>query len=53
MTSSLSNIVNNLSEGIHRSECKLGQNDKENVKHVQLNISIVTDFFDIQIIKMI
>ena len=28
MTSSLSNLVNNLSEGIHRIKCKIGHNDK-------------------------
>ena len=29
MTSSLSNLVNNLSEGIHRIECKYGHDDKK------------------------
>ena len=29
MTSSLSNLVNNLSEGIHRIKLKFGQDDKE------------------------
>ena len=29
MTSSLSNLVNNLSEGIHRIKCKFGHNDKK------------------------
>ena len=29
MASSLSNLVNNLSEGIHRTKCKFGQNDKK------------------------
>ena len=28
MTTSLSNLVNNLSEGIHRIKCKFGHNDK-------------------------
>ena len=28
MASSLSNLVNNLSEGIHRFNCKYGHNDK-------------------------
>ena len=37
IASSLSNLVNNLSEGIHRIKCKLGHDDK-NVKHVELNI---------------
>ena len=29
MTSSLSNLVNNLSEGIHRIKCKFGHDDKK------------------------
>ena len=29
MASSLSNHVNNLSEGIHRMKCKFGHNDKK------------------------
>ena len=29
MASSLSNLVNNLSEGIHRIKCKYGHNDKK------------------------
>ena len=29
MASSLSNLVNNLSEGIHRTKCKFEQNDKK------------------------
>ena len=29
MASSLSNLVNNLSEGIHRIKCKLGHDDKK------------------------
>ena len=38
MVSSLSNLVNNLSEETHRIECKYRHNDKKNVKHVALNI---------------
>ena len=41
MTSSLSNLVSNLSEWLHRVKCKSGHTIK-NVKHVELNISIVT-----------
>ena len=40
MASSLSNLVNNLTEGIHKVKCKCGHNDKKgktwgkkNVKH--------------------
>ena len=29
MTSSLSNLVNNLSEGLHRIKCTLGHNGKK------------------------
>ena len=29
MESSLSNLVNNLSEGLHRIKCKLGHDDKK------------------------
>ena len=29
MVSSLSNLVNNLSEGIHRIKCKIGHDDKK------------------------
>ena len=32
MASLLSNLVNNLSEGIHRIKCKFGHDDKKNVK---------------------
>ena len=38
MVSSLSNLVNNLSEGIHRIKCKFEQDDK-NVKQVEINVS--------------
>ena len=46
MASFLSNLVNNLSEGIHRSKCKNG-------KLVELNMSIATVFLNTQILKMI
>ena len=52
MVSSLSNLANNLSQGIHRVKCKCGHDDK-NVKHVELNISIATVFLNIQISKII
>ena len=29
MASSLSNLVNNVSEGIHRTKCKFGHDDKK------------------------
>ena len=49
MASSLSNLVNNLSEGIHRAKFTYGHD----LKHVELNISIATAFLNIQISKMI
>ena len=52
MASSLSNYVNNLSEGIHKIESKYGTMIK-NVKLAELNISIATVFLNTQILKMI
>ena len=52
MACSLSNLVNNLSQGIHRIICKFEHNEK-NVKLVELNISIATVFSNIQTLKMI
>ena len=48
IASSLSNLVNNLSEGIHRIKCKYGDDDK-NVKLMR----IVTVFLNAQVLKMI
>ena len=53
MASLLPNLVNNLSEGIHRTKCKFEHDDKKNVKLVELNISIVTVFLNIKTLKMI
>ena len=52
MASSLSNVVNNLSEEIHRIKCKYGHDDKK-VKLVEMNTSIATVFLNIQTLKMI
>ena len=52
MTSTLSNLVNNLSGEIHRIKCKFEHNDK-NVELVELNIIIGTAFLNTQILKMI
>ena len=52
MASSLSNLVNNFSEGIHRIKCKFGDEEK-NVKLVELYISIATVFLNIKTLKMI
>ena len=52
MASLLTNLVNNLSEGIHRIECKYEHMIK-NVKAVELIINIVTVFLNMQILKMV
>ena len=52
MASSLSNLVTNLSEGIHRIKCKFGHDDKI-CDYVELNINIATVFLHTQILKMI
>ena len=38
MASSLSNIIHNLAEGIHKIKCKYGHNNK-NMRRVELNIN--------------
>ena len=53
MASSLSNPVNNLSEGIHKIECKYGHDDKKCETCRELNISIVTVFLNPSFLKMI
>ena len=52
MATSLSNFVNNLSEGIHIINVNLDMTIK-NVKHVELNISIATVFLNMQNLKLI
>ena len=52
MADSLSNLVNNLPEGIHRINLSLDTMIK-NVKYVELSISIATVFWNTQILKMI
>ena len=52
MASSLSNLVNNLSERIHRIKCEFGYDD-QNVKHIELNITIATVFLNTKILKVI
>ena len=53
MAGSISNLVSNLSEGIHKIKCKYGHNDKKNVKLVKLNINIMTAFFNTETLKII
>ena len=52
METLLSNLVYNLSEGIHRIKC-IYRHDDKNVKPVQLNISIAAVFLNKQTLKMI
>ena len=49
MTSSLSNLVNDLSQGFSRIKCKLGHDDK---KYQACGISIATLFLNTQILKI-
>ena len=49
MSSSLSNLVSNLSEGIHKSDVNTARTIK-NGKHVKLNINIVTVFLNTQVV---
>ena len=50
MASSLSNFVNNLSEGLHRIKCKLGHDIKKR-ETGRINISTATVFLKTQILK--
>ena len=47
--STFSNLVDNLSEALHRVKCKLQSDEKKNVKQMELNISFATVFPNIQI----
>ena len=52
MASSLSNLVNNLSEELHIIKCKL-ENDNKKCETCELNISIAFVFSNIQTLKMV
>ena len=52
MTSSLSNLANNLAEGIHKIKLKYRHNNK-NVRRVERNAKIVTAALNIQTLKLI
>ena len=52
MTVSLSNLVNKLSEGIHKIKCIYRHDDKK-VKFAELNISIATVFLNTQTLHII
>ena len=49
---SLSNLVNSISKGIHRTGCKNRNYDK-NVKFADTNINVATVFLNTQTLKMI
>ena len=51
MKNSLSNVGNNLSEGIHNIKCKCGHD--KNVKIPELNKNIATVFLNTQFFRMI
>ena len=53
MATSLSNLVNNLSEGIHKTKCKFKYDDKNFLKYVELNISIANDSLNTQTLNVI
>ena len=50
MASSLSNLVNNFAEGIHKIKCKCAHNDK-NVKLAELNTKIASVFLNTQTLE--
>ena len=53
MTSLLSNIVNNLTERIHKIKCKYGHDDKKCEVYGIKNTKTVTAFLNTHILKMI
>ena len=52
MTNSLSNLIDNFPEGIHRRKCKYDYDNKIS-KHVELNTKIVSSVFNTHTLKMI
>ena len=54
MASSLLNLVNDLSEEVHKIKCNVNTDTMIKIaKHVELNIGIATAFLNKQILKMI
>ena len=51
--SSLSDLVNNSAEGIRRIKCKNEHNNKKNVKPMELNKKLATNFLNIKTLKTI
>ena len=52
MTNSLSNLVNNFSQEIHRIKCKFCHDDKKR-ETCGIKVSIVTAFLNTQIVKIV
>ena len=52
MASSLSNLANNLSDGVDRIKCKFENND-EKCETSRIKYKIATTFLDTQILKMV
>ena len=52
MASSLSNLVTNLAEGIHKIKCKYGH-DYKKCKFVEINVKIATAFLNTQTLEII
>ena len=53
LSSLLSNLVNNVAEGIHKVKCKHGHDNKKNAKSVELNTRIETAFSNTQILEIV
>ena len=53
MTSSLSNLADNVAEGIYRIKCKYRDNDKKNKQTVELNAKVMSAFLNTQILKIV
>ena len=52
MARSLSNLLNKLSEVLHRIKCNF-RHDGKNVNHVEIDLSIATVFLNTKILKII
>ena len=52
MASSLLNLVNNLSEGVHKIKCKYGHDNKK-IQNLELNTKIVSVVMNIPTLMVI
>ena len=52
MASSLLNLVNNLSEGVHKIKCKYGHDNKK-IQNLELNTKIVSVVMNIPTLMLI